>query len=203
MGGDHNRRGSSTGSFARHWMPPLGLILLCAGLWLAGDPAYRLFAFERSRIVADAEAWRLASAHFLHLGFAHLAMNAAAVLLVWALVGRAFGPRRWCGSIALIAVGTGLGILLFVPAVTGYVGLSGVLHGVLAAGAIARLPEHRIESAVLLGALALKLAFEFVAGPSPFSESLIGGRVIYQAHAIGALCGAATGFFAILRPERR
>ena len=72
----------------------------------------------------------------------------------------------------------------------GYVGLSGLLHGLLAAGVVAGLGPRRREPQILAVILAAKIAYEQLAGPLPGSESTTGGTVIVAAHAYGAIAGA-------------
>jgi hypothetical protein len=71
-----------------------------------------------------------------------------------------------------------------------YVGLSGVLHGLIIAGAIRGLRQLPGESAVILAAVIGKLTWEQLAGPLPGSESVSGGNVIVNAHLYGAIGGA-------------
>jgi len=70
-----------------------------------------------------------------------------------------------------------------------YVGLSGLLHGMLAAGILASLPERRAEASILGVVVAGKLVFEQLVGPLPGSESTSGGAVIVDAHLFGVIGG--------------
>ena len=71
-----------------------------------------------------------------------------------------------------------------------YVGLSGVLHGLLIAGAIRGFRALPSESAIIVGIVVVKLAYEQIAGPMPGSESVSGGDVVVNAHLFGAIGGA-------------
>ena len=73
-----------------------------------------------------------------------------------------------------------------------YVGLSGVLHGLVAAGALALLLRREALGAVLALGLCAKLGYEQLAGPVPFTAESVGGPVVVAAH----LYGAAGGFLA-------
>ncbi len=68
-------------------------------------------------------------------------------------------------------------------------GLSGVLHGMLAAGAIGLWQERRPEAAALAILLAAKLTYEALVGPVPGSEATAGGAVVTEAHLYGAIGG--------------
>jgi membrane associated rhomboid family serine protease len=88
-------------------------------------------------------------------------------------------------------VGIDLGFLLLMPQLHWYVGLSGVLHGLLTAGAVAwwRGEDRRLTIAlwtILLG----KLAWEQWHGALPLSGDL---TVIVSAHLYGAVSGLIAG----------
>jgi len=69
--------------------------------------------------------------------------------------------------------------------------MSGALHGLFVAGAVALLfDEPRLGVGLLLG-VAVKIAYEQFAGAMPFSEGIVGGAVVTDAHLWGALGGLA------------
>ena len=74
-----------------------------------------------------------------------------------------------------------------------YVGLSGVLHGLLVAGAMQGFRTLPSESAIILALVTGKLAWEQLSGPLPGSESVSGGDVVVNAHLFGAIGGAIAG----------
>ena len=90
------------------------------------------------------------------------------------------------GSIAAIDLGLWLGS----PQLAWYVGLSGLLHGMLAAGIVAGLAHRNSEALILAVVVAGKLAWEQFAGPLPGSEATSGGAVIVDAHLYGVIGGA-------------
>ena len=53
-----------------------------------------LAAQHPGNTIAEGEYWRLLSGHFAHLGYPHLALNLAGLLLVWLLVGRLYAHRE-------------------------------------------------------------------------------------------------------------
>ncbi len=71
-----------------------------------------------------------------------------------------------------------------------YVGLSGLLHGLLLAGAIAGIRSLPVESIVIAAVVVAKLAYEQIVGPLPGSESVAGAAVVVNAHLYGAIGGA-------------
>ena len=87
------------------------------------------------------------------------------------------------------------------PELYWYVGMSGLLHGLLAAGIVTRLKDIDAETAILLLLLIAKISWEQWSGPVPGSESTSGGPVIVDAHLYGALGGVLGAFLARIRVE--
>lgn len=177
------------------WWLPAGLICVALLLQFGGDPVRQWLAWSRADI-ATGEVWRLLTGHLLHLGWSHLALNAAGLALVWILVGDAFDPAGW-GLVATASiVCMDIGFWLLSPQLQWYVGLSGLLHGLLAAGIAIGLMRRSRESQVLALLVAAKLAWEQVLGPLPGSEASSGGAVIVDAHLYGSLGGLAGAWLA-------
>jgi hypothetical protein len=83
------------------------------------------------------------------------------------------------------------------------VGLSGVLHGVVASGALALSLQRQALGAVLALGLVCKLAFEQIAGPVPFTAESVGGPVVVAAHLYGAAGGVLAETLAQILRRRR
>lgn len=154
-------------------------------LQLAGGPE----AWRLERGLAAAEPWRLLAGHLVHVGWVHLGLNLAGLALVLALTGTALSPGQWTFVFLCCALGIDLGLLLRSPGIEWYAGLSGVLHGLLAAGALALLGRSPGTGGLLLGGLALKLWLEQAGSPGP-ATALVGAPVVAEAHLYGALSGA-------------
>ena len=84
-----------------------------------------------------------------------------------------------------------------------YVGLSGVLHGMLLAGLVAGWAERKTESLLLAALLLAKLIYEQFMGPLPGSESTAGGAVVVNAHLYGAAGGLFSGLLLRVRAPRQ
>lgn len=166
-----------------HWLVPAVIAALASLAWLAGGSPESPLRYERDAVL-DGEIHRLFTGQFLHLGGLHLALNLAGLGLVWGLVGANAHWREWllCCLVTMLAVGCGL--LAFAPRVEWYVGLSGMLHGLLVSGALL---GRRGDWLIFL-LVALKLGWEQWAGP-PAGEWL-GGATIVEAHLYGAVGGA-------------
>jgi rhomboid family GlyGly-CTERM serine protease len=174
----------------------VGIVAIVIGL--LGDTGRDWLAYERSAI-ADGEYWRLLSAHFAHLGGSHLLLNLAGLLLITYLVGAELSAGEWGVVLVLACLAVSIGLWVLLPDLEGYVGLSGVLHGLLAAGLLASAGRWGIDLWIVAVALVAKLAYEQWVGPLPSSEGLSGGNVIVDAHLYGAVSGCITGASAVIR----
>ena len=176
-----------------------GLILVLEAF---GDGGRELLAWSRSGIL-DGEVWRLVSGHFVHLGIGHTIFNVVGLWLVWFLVAHAYTMGLWALVLGVSIVGTGLGFWFLSPGLEWYVGLSGVLHGLIAAGVIPGLAARNLESRLLAGILLAKIGHEQVVGPIPGSEMSSGGTVIVDAHLYGVISGIAIGLVLYIRVRRK
>lgn len=165
----------------------LAALLVCVQLstiWLGGE-----LAFNRSRML-DGEFWRFFTGHFVHLGWFHLALNAIAAYLIYDIFEHPL--RKWRLPVFLL-VSSGLvsiGLLLFYSTTRTYVGLSGVLHGLLILGAINSRSFPSWIRFTVFAVVTGKVLWE----QSPYyNESnmvrLIGGPVAEQAHLLGYCSG--------------
>jgi len=159
-------------------------------LWLGGDGVRDVLSYNREAVL-HRQYWRLITGHLVHGSFLHLALNAAGLALVALLFPYDYPARRW----TIVALSSGaaidIGFVLWEPQLPWYVGLSGVLHGALAAGAIAlwRHESQRLALAVTV-IFAAKLIWEQVEGALPLSGDM---TVIVDAHLYGAIGGAVAG----------
>lgn len=183
----------------RSWILPIAVSLTAILLQTGGAPLRAWLAWDRAALGAG-EAWRLISGHFVHLGWTHLLLNLAGLLLVWSLVGRNFDRLRW-GIVAVTSIVVmDTGFWLLNPELDWYVGLSGLLHGLLAAGLAVGMQRRDRESWVLAAFVIAKLGWEQFSGPLPGSEATSGGAVIVDAHLYGALGGILGAMLARYNP---
>lgn len=185
------RMSPAAGGISRHVFF-LGLAILALALAAAGPRALALLAYERSSIL-HGQVWRLLTTHVVHANTRHLLWNLAATALVWLAVAPALPARAWLVAGLAAAIGSSAGVLLLQPEVRLMAGLSGLLHGLLAAGAMADVRRGERLGGVFLGLLVVKIAWEQLAGPSPVSRAALGGDIAVGAHACGALAGLVAG----------
>jgi len=171
-----------------HWQVAGLLVAVCVLFALFGDAGRETFRYDRLQI-QNGEYWRLLTGHFLHLGNTHLVLNMAGLVLVWLLVGRYFGRIQWLAVILVILTVMTTSFWFIDEHLLWYVGLSGLLHGLLVAGAIRGYRVLPSESAIICVLVAGKLAWEQFSGPLPGSESVSGGAVVVNAHLFGAIGG--------------
>jgi rhomboid family GlyGly-CTERM serine protease len=162
------------------------LILVLLGLVLAlGDNVSALLRYDRGAIAAGGW-WRLLSAHIVHLDLHHLILNELGLVLMWSLFAQDYDPVEWCAIVLSGALAISCGLWWLSPRVGWYVGASGVLHTVMAAGAAKHLAERAWDRWILIAGLSAKLAWEQWAG---HAQSMI----VVDAHLYGAACGFAVG----------
>jgi Rhomboid family len=93
---------------------------------------------------------------------------------------------QWCVIVLAGALAISCGLWWLSPRVAWYVGASGVLHSVMAAGAARHLAERAWDRWILILGLGIKLAWEQWGGHAA-------PLVVVDAHLYGALCGFAVG----------
>lgn len=144
------------------------------------------------------EYWRLLSGHFIHLGWAHFLLNLAGFWLLVFIFIDVEKPLIWAAAVLPVAMGASLGLFLFSPEVVWYIGLSGVLHGLVVFWAISSYRIGTRSSLIFLLGVAIKLFWEQYVADSHAMEATIGGQVVYDAHLYGAISGAIVAVVLIL-----
>ena len=176
----------------RAWLLPVLILVVAGAIAILGDSGREWLRYDRAAIGAG-QGWRLLSGHFAHLGISHLLLNAVGLVLIMYLVIARFTARQWLLIALLVVLGIDLGFWMLEPQLRWYVGLSGLLHGFWAAGAIDGLRTRQFDYWLLLGFLVAKLGYEQLVGPLPGSEDSSGGAVVVAAHLYGAVSGALIG----------
>ena len=184
-----------------NWLTVAAVVALVTGLWLAGPEVTAALRYERAAVL-DGQWWRLVTGHLVHADAAHLAWNLAGAALVWWLFGAEYGRLEWLVIVLASAAAIDIAFLGWMPGLDWYVGLSGVLHGCMAAGLAAWLARARDPLVLLVAILfAAKLVFEHWQGPLPFTAGTLALPVVVEAHSYGAIGGLAAAL--AVRARRR
>jgi rhomboid family GlyGly-CTERM serine protease len=170
------------------------LLGLCALLVLPalGGEELRLWGRYDRAALAAGQLWRLVTAHLMHLSVRHALLNTCGLVLMWVLFARDYLARQWLVIVVAAAAAIDAGLWLCSSTIQWYVGSSGVLHGVMAAGTLAQLRRGQREGWLLALVLLVKLVYEHLAGALPLS-----GRetVVVDAHLYGVLGGVLAAAF--------
>lgn len=180
---------------------PLAIGAACLAFGLFGDAGRAWGQYERAALEGG-EAWRLLTAHFVHLGWGHLGLNLLALGLIGLLFEDVLAARDWLAVTIVAALAIDLGLYVWNNDVAWYVGLSGVLHGYVVLGGMLLAAERSRLGAVLVLGVAAKVVWEQLAGAIPFTEASAGGPVVVAAHLYGAVGGTAAGAARLLRNRR-
>lgn len=188
----------------RHQARSLPFFLLFALLLylfqVAVESANLNLLYERSAIF-DGELWRMLTGHLVHGHWLHLWLNLGGLMLVWLLFGESAGNRIWLGLTLGLAVGLSAAMLLFDPDMVRYRGLSGVQHGLLAAGAVLIIDRARFWGGLWLLLIFAKIGWEQMFGALPSSREAV-GEVAIDAHLIGVLLGVSAAIGITLYRKR-
>lgn len=173
----------------RYWIVPALLAVASMIVFLLPGNIAGELAWLRG--LNAGQPWRLAGAHLVHLGGAHLALNLAGLAVCWALVGSMWRPTVWAAMMLPLALSIGAGLHLFRD-IGGYVGLSGLIHGLFAFGLVGMWSRWRLGAA--LGAT-------YLVGKA-VGEWWWPDAVIAEAHWVGAVAGTLLGIMATLVTRR-
>lgn len=181
------------------WLAPAAVIAAACLIYFGPSELDSLLRYERSLILSG-EYWRIVSGHFTHTNLNHLLLNCAGVILAWILLP--IRPRMDYAlfGIAILSGLCGLALLVFEPQVSWYKGLSGLVHAMLAVGAVLNLAERgsRWWGLVLLSLLALKVYSESFGIRGSLIAQWIDAPVVTQVHLWGLASGVAVAVLVLL-----
>jgi rhomboid family GlyGly-CTERM serine protease len=178
-----------------------GLALILIGVLLllpeiSGDMARSVLRYDRTAIEAG-QGWRLVTAHLVHLDLEHTLLNVLGLTMMWALFARDYLPKHWLLIATTIVLAIDAGLWFWDTGIHWYVGASGALHGLMAAGTLAHLRRGDLDGWILAVFIVLKLGYEQWSGALPFNAS--DAPVVVNAHLYGALGGVISAAF--LKPR--
>ena len=149
--------------------------------------------FNRA-LVEQGKVWLLFSGHIVHLNWSHWLLNMAGLAIVAFFFSAHATVKQWFMVLLISSSVISAGLWWGMPEIHYYVGLSGVLHGLFLYGALREIRFYPASGYVLLTVLIAKLVWEFFNGALPGSEDMAGGRVLTEAHLLGAIGGILLWF---------
>lgn len=187
----------------RAWRAPLVLAVVLVAVQWSGAVVGTALPYDRAAILVGGEYGRLVTGHLYHHDVAHLTWNLAGLALVAWLFVRDYTTGQWCAILAVSTVAVDLGFLVLQPRLEWYVGFSGVLHGLMAAGLVRWWWRYRDPVTLLVSAaFVLKLGWEHLYGALPFTAATLTIPVIHAAHTYGAVGGVVAAVAIGLRQPR-
>ncbi len=176
------------------------LVAVIGILALLGETVQLLLRYERDSVMSG-ELWRLLTAHLVHLSVSHAALNLTGLVMVGVLFFAELKLSRWLLVTLISAAAVDIGYLLD-TSVQWYVGLSGVLHGIVFVGGLCWAKRGLWEGYVFAVFVAAKLIWEQTSGALPVSTELTGGPVAVDSHLYGVI-GAGLAYLFVWLVDRK
>lgn len=169
-------------------LPSLLPIILGVGL-VCGLLQLDMNTFIYQRDLMTGEPWRWWTAHWVHVGWRHYALNMLAFLSLPFIFPQLQRQTLLLGLLVLPPL-LSAGLYGLLPAVQAYAGLSGILHGIFVVAAIESLfiQRERKFAILVLVCIALKIGVEKWMGYSETAQ-FIQAPVLIESHQIGVLAG--------------
>ncbi|TCN80846.1 rhombosortase [Shewanella fodinae] len=168
------------------WLTVLTISMLCTVLQWAD--AADIMEYQR-QFIAQGQWWRLLTGNLIHTNLWHLLMNLAGFWVVVFIHRVHYGNRHLAWLLLTLCITEGLGLWFAFPTLSAYVGLSGVLHGLFAYGALSDIKIGWRSGYLLLVGVMAKVTWEQTMGANAEVTQLIGARVAIEAHLVGLLSG--------------
>lgn len=185
------------GSFFRGLSGPLILFAAVAICTLFARQLEPLLVYDRA-LANQGELWRLLSAHLTHTNLQHLMLNLSGLALLVVLHGPHYRTLAFLAATTVTALVTGIGLHLFSPDTSVYLGLSGVLHGLIIWGGCMDIRARWRTGYLLVLGTWIKIALEQWYGASGETAQLIDADVAVDAHLWGAIAGSLLGLGVLL-----
>ncbi|CAG9001568.1 MAG: hypothetical protein CENE_03591 [Candidatus Celerinatantimonas neptuna] len=158
---------------------PVSIIVIF--MTLICQPWVNQLSWDRQLILKQDQLWRLLSGIFVHANIWHALMNIAALGLISLLFASAFKWHQWLILIISLTI-IANSLLLLQTQTIDYVGLSGVLHGIVVYCALTLYHKRPIESRFILTGVVIKLILEEWLPHGLGDQRLIGMPVATRVH---------------------
>ncbi len=137
--------------------------------------------------LSQGEYWRGFSAHWIHVNWKHLMLNALGLALCIGIASPGWTIKRWTLYNLLLALGISILFTLLNPELGWYAGYSGVLYGIFLLAAVDLYPREKLIAVLLAIAIGGKIALEQIGDFNVTSSEFIGTPVVIDAHLYGVL----------------
>jgi rhomboid family GlyGly-CTERM serine protease len=159
-------------------------LLAFLGPWLNPLLAWNRYDIE------DFQWWRLFTGHLMHTNLWHACINLSVLSAAAAIFGKAYKPQSWLLIFLILSLTNSIALFLFTPWLANYVGLSGVLYGILAVGFLSTFYKSPVLNAVVLICITAKIIYEQMPGfDVNYLRTQIEAAVIVDAHLYGLITG--------------
>ncbi|MDP5460211.1 rhombosortase [Alishewanella sp. HL-SH06] len=163
---------------------------------------HELLQYSRPAI-GQGEVWRVLTGHLLHSNAYHLLMNMVGLLLIMLIHGHLPGRLAFGWQLLILGLGTSAGLWWLAPDMLYYVGLSGVLHGILCYGAVIDIKQGFRTGYLILAGVLVKILSEQFSAPDLALAAQINADVAIDAHLFGASVGCLLGLVLLSRTPRQ
>ncbi len=179
----------------RIWVLVGGIIVISAIFQALPTEWQHQLRYTRSTPI---EWWRFVTAQFLHLGWMHWLLNMLGLILITAIFNQDWTLRWMLVAFVASSIFINAALWWLSPEVVWYVGLSGVLHGLLGAGVVYSFKNQPVFS-IGMGVLVVgKILWEQIGHQSIGTEALIGGKVLFDAHLYGLIGGSLAAIVCVI-----
>lgn len=166
----------------------LAVIIPLMALLQAIGPDY--FRYRQDAVEAG-QVWRIISSHWVHVGWMHWFLNSLSLVICVILTTPGWSPRRWALTTLAMGLGISLLMMLLSPDERNYAGHSGILYGLYVLGAVSLYQRDRLIAVLIIAAIVIKVLMEQFSFYDFNTGSLIGARVVIDAHLYGLLMAIA------------
>lgn len=168
--------------------PWVCLSIICLCIYLFCSVQTNMIDYNRE-LILDGQYWRLISGNFNHTNEYHLILNIVALMVISGLHASHYSLSAFSLLILYLASLVGLGIFIFSPSVGLYVGLSGILHGLIVfGGALDVKSQQKTGWLLIIGAI-IKVIYEQAFDNTAQMNKLIDAQVLTDAHLYGLIAG--------------
>ena len=150
---------------------------------------YEWLRYDRV-LFLQGEYWRVVTGQWIHITVMHALLNISVGLILYVLSRQLHIEAKFWQSLWVAVCGVAVALVLFLPDVSWYVGMSGFLHGVVIVVLVVFTQQYRMLGGLILLGFAAKLWYEFYYG----AVSDMGFNVVTEVH----LAGAVSGFLLVI-----